>query len=120
MPHCLICEKSHLQVQFLLTARGTRLCSECIDSLHQRVVLLRKDPEAASEVRRQVLTGNEPPPLDDSLAEVSDMERKVLDLRFGLTDGRMRTVEETTRATGLTAEEIQGMEEAALRKLRPG
>ncbi len=52
------------------------------------------------------------------LATLKDRERKVLELRFGLTDGVERTLEEVGRRYQLTRERIRQIETAALRKLR--
>jgi len=51
----------------------------------------------------------------DSLAP---RERKVLQLRFGLDDGRSRTLEEVGKEFGVTRERIRQIEAKALRKLR--
>ncbi|MCX5899113.1 MAG: RNA polymerase sigma factor RpoD, partial [Proteobacteria bacterium] len=45
-------------------------------------------------------------------------ERRVLQLRFGLEDGRSRTLEEVGREFGVTRERIRQIEAKALRKLR--
>ncbi|MCS7295817.1 MAG: hypothetical protein NZ761_10530, partial [Dehalococcoidia bacterium] len=45
-------------------------------------------------------------------------ERQVLKLRFGLEDGRARTLEEVGREFGVTRERIRQIEGQALRKLR--
>ena len=45
-------------------------------------------------------------------------ERRVLELRFGLVDGRSRTLEEVGREFGVTRERIRQIEAKALRKLR--
>lgn len=56
--------------------------------------------------------------LDDLLSTLTDREKKVLRLRFGLDDGRMRTLEETGREFHVTRERIRQIEAKALRKLR--
>jgi RNA polymerase primary sigma factor len=52
------------------------------------------------------------------LGQLSDRERNVLELRFGLEDGRARTLEEVGKAFGVTRERIRQIEAKALRKLR--
>ncbi len=56
--------------------------------------------------------------LSDVLATLSDRERKVLELRFGLTDGYERTLEEVGKKYKVTRERIRQIEAKALRKLR--
>ncbi len=56
--------------------------------------------------------------LDDVLTTLSDRERKVLRLRFGLDDGRARTLEEVGKEFNVTRERIRQIEAKALRKLR--
>jgi RNA polymerase primary sigma factor len=56
--------------------------------------------------------------LQKVLNELSDREQRVLALRFGLGDGRMRTLEEVGVEFHLTRERIRQIEAQALRKLR--
>ena len=68
-------------------------------------------PEAASFqlLREQV---------DDVLNTLNGREKRVLQLRFGLEDGRSRTLEEVGQEFGVTRERIRQIEAKALRKLR--
>jgi RNA polymerase primary sigma factor len=52
------------------------------------------------------------------LDSLNDREKRVLQLRFGLEDGRSRTLEEVGREFGVTRERIRQIEAKALRKLR--
>jgi RNA polymerase primary sigma factor len=56
--------------------------------------------------------------LSDVLASLSERERKVLELRFGLGDGYPRTLEEVGRQFKVTRERIRQIEAKALRKMR--
>ena len=56
--------------------------------------------------------------VEDVLASLTLRERRVLQLRFGLEDGRSRTLEEVGREFGVTRERIRQIEAKALRKLR--
>ncbi len=56
--------------------------------------------------------------LQEVLATLSDREAKVLRLRFGLEDGRARTLEEVGKEFNVTRERIRQIEAKALRKLR--
>ncbi len=56
--------------------------------------------------------------LHEILDSLSERERKVLEMRFGLTDGQGRTLEEVGSEFGVTRERIRQIEAKALRKLR--
>ena len=56
--------------------------------------------------------------LNDVLDTLTPREKKVLILRFGLKDGRARTLEEVGKEFNVTRERIRQIEAKALRKLR--
>ena len=56
--------------------------------------------------------------MDEVLQNLTVREKKVLQLRFGLEDGRSRTLEEVGQEFGVTRERIRQIEAKALRKLR--
>ena len=68
-------------------------------------------PESAS---RQLLKEQ----IDDVLCTLTHREQRVLQLRFGLEDGRSRTLEEVGKEFSVTRERIRQIEAKALRKLR--
>jgi RNA polymerase primary sigma factor len=68
-------------------------------------------PDAAS---RQLLKEQ----IDEVLSTLTPREQRVLRLRFGLEDGRSRTLEEVGREFNVTRERIRQIEAKALRKLR--
>lgn len=56
--------------------------------------------------------------LGDVLKDLEPRERRIVILRFGLEDGKYRTLEEVGREFGITRERIRQIESKALRKLR--
>jgi RNA polymerase primary sigma factor len=56
--------------------------------------------------------------IGEALGELSERERKVVRLRFGLEDGEMHTLEEVGREFGVTRERIRQIESKTLAKLR--
>ncbi len=56
--------------------------------------------------------------IDSVLSQLNDRERKVLELRFGITDGKPRTLEEIGKDLSLTRERIRQIERKALGRLR--
>src|SRR5438270_9989682 len=56
--------------------------------------------------------------LSDVLCSLTERERKVLELRFGLGDGFARTLEEVGKQFRVTRERIRQIEAKALRKMR--
>lgn len=71
---------------------------------------LDADDAAASGMLRQQIAA--------ALDQLSERERRVLELRYGLTDGQPRTLEEVGKAFGVTRERVRQIEVKALRKLR--
>jgi len=56
--------------------------------------------------------------LETALSELSERERRILSLRYGVVDGRQRTLEEVGRELGMTRERARQIEAEALRRLR--
>lgn len=71
---------------------------------------IRPEDQASAELLKSHLA--------EVLDTLNDREKKVLRLRFGLDDGRQRTLEEVGREFGVTRERIRQIEAKALRKLR--
>jgi len=74
-----------------------------------------KSSESPSEVTSFSLLKDK---LTDVLSSLSERERKVLELRFGLGDGYSRTLEEVGKQFRVTRERIRQIEAKALRKMR--
>jgi RNA polymerase primary sigma factor len=71
---------------------------------------IRPEDQASAELLKSHLA--------EVLDTLNDREKKVLRLRFGLEDGRQRTLEEVGKEFGVTRERIRQIEAKALRKLR--
>jgi RNA polymerase primary sigma factor len=56
--------------------------------------------------------------IEEVLGTLNDREKRVLMMRFGLEDGRARTLEEVGKAFGVTRERIRQIEAKAIRKLK--
>ena len=54
----------------------------------------------------------------DSMENLNEREQMILKLRFGIDDGRQRTLEEVGKVYGVTRERIRQIEEKALQKMR--
>lgn len=85
------------------------------DDSHLGDFIEDEDAPAPAEMASFVLLKEQ---LDDVLSTLQPRERKVLQLRFGLDDGRSRTLEEVGQEFGVTRERIRQIEAKALRKLR--
>ena len=104
-------EDSHSEgpLVVLMTPIGEEEDSHLVDFIEDRSALSPSDAATYALLREQV---------GDVLGTLSERERKVLQLRFGLEDGRDRTLEEVGREFGVTRERIRQIEAKALRKLR--
>lgn len=78
-------------------------------------VLADESLETPMEIAAQNMLHQE---LTAALNALPERERKILQLRYGLTDGRRRTLEEVGVAFGITRERTRQIEAEALRRLR--
>ena len=93
----------------LETPIGEEEDSHLGDFLEDPTALAPQDAASHQLLKEQVM---------DVLSSLTPRERKVLELRFGLEDGRSRTLEEVGREFNVTRERIRQIEAKALRKLR--
>jgi RNA polymerase primary sigma factor len=88
---------------------GDEESSQLGDFIEDDDALEPMDAAAREMLREQV---------QSALAALSERERQVLELRFGLIDGKDHTLEEVSRYFNVTRERIRQIEAKALRKLR--
>jgi RNA polymerase primary sigma factor len=88
---------------------GDEESSQLGDFIEDDEALEPMDAAAREMLREQV---------QSALAALSERERQVLELRFGLIDGKDHTLEEVSRYFSVTRERIRQIEAKALRKLR--
>ncbi len=93
----------------LETPIGEEEDSHLGDFIPDTEMMVPADAAAQSLLREQ---------LSEVLGTLTDREQQVLRLRFGLDDGRARTLEEVGSQFGVTRERIRQIEAKALRKLR--
>jgi RNA polymerase primary sigma factor len=93
----------------LETPIGTEQDSQLADLIEDNSSPAPSDIATAALLRNQV---------DSILDSLSIRESRVIALRFGLEDGRSRTLEEVGREFGVTRERVRQIEAKALRKLR--
>lgn len=74
--------------------------------------------DSAQSVERTVMQARLKEQVDEALRKLPEREERVLRLRFGLDDGRERTLEEVGREFNVTRERIRQIEAKALRRLR--
>ncbi len=80
-----------------------------LDMIDDQVTLSPEEEAAKSEVNRQIR---------DSVTSLTNRERRVIELRFGLGDGQERTLKQVGKEIGVTRERVRQIETKALRKLR--
>ena len=79
------------------------------DFIEDDRIVAPADAATASMLREQI---------EEALQKLPERERRVIQLRYGLKDGRYRTLEEIGVEFGITRERIRQIEAVALRKLR--
>jgi RNA polymerase primary sigma factor len=93
----------------LATPVGEEADSTLADFIPDPHALDADDAAASGMLRVQI---------GQALDQLTERERRVLELRYGLSDGQPRTLEEVGRAFGVTRERVRQIEVKALRKLR--
>ena len=86
--------------------------NEYIGVIQDRVIRIKQNQD------KLFIWSNKKEQLEEVLGTLTEREQKVLTLRFGLEDGRARTLEEVGKEFNVTRERIRQIEAKALRKLR--
>jgi RNA polymerase sigma factor (sigma-70 family) len=139
-PDTLVLTPRAKRVITLAIAEANSLGQRDIGTQHLLLGLLREGAGVAfevltargftvNEVRAQVSKAAMDEPIvhigprekvEEVLEQLTESEREILRMRFGLTDGHGHTLEEVCRAFGVTREHIRRIEAKALRALRSG
>ena len=106
---CLILRKNYLSYASLNVHIGNEEDTELVEMIPEEGILLVEDIVTGRDLRRA---------LEDVMSTLTQKEQKILRLRFGLDDGRARTLEEVGKQFNVTRERIRQIEAKALRKLR--
>lgn len=107
--YCMLLKVNYLSTSSLNTPVGEEESTELMELV---------PIEDETSVEDIVMMGNLRESLDEVLLTLTDREQKVLRLRFGMDDGRARTLEEVGKEFNVTRERIRQIEAKALRKLR--
>lgn len=112
-----ISKNKRSEINFWLSAKTSSLEASIDDARESRVLDILEDEDAVSpniNVERSLKKER----VDNLLELMTDREREILDMRFGLVDGKPQTLAEIGRRLGVSRERIRQIEEEALKKLR--
>lgn len=125
---CSFCGKPEGQVTRLIAGPGVYICDECVDLCQE---ILNEDPGDEQQSAASTHPGGMSPagneqaadPLNDEalrerLANLADRERRVLELRYGLSGEQPRTLDEVGQTLQLAPEQVRQIENESLKKLR--
>ena len=101
-------EKNKFEILLLSTDKNINLISKQIKTFKDKNIVV------TNRKKYEILKNH----IELILDTLSYREKKVMQLRFGLEDGRSRTLEEVGDNFGVTRERIRQIEAKALRKLR--
>lgn len=106
---CLAVQNSFLNTSSLDVPVGEAQYFVMLDLIPDETLPSVEDEVYANIMREKVV---------DALQILTKREQEVLDLRYGLTNGRERTLEEVGNILGVTRERIRQIEQKAFRKIR--
>jgi RNA polymerase sigma factor (sigma-70 family) len=121
---CSFCLKSWKDVSPLVEGpvRGefgrAYICHECVE-LRASILDIEKQRGLANQGETAASQFNSiAQPIDEVLKTLTNTQREVVKLRYGLGDGYTYTVEEVAQSLDITAEAVQEIEKRAVTKLR--
>jgi len=105
------------QINFWLSSTTSSLEAPVGEDSESQILDLVQDQAAVSpDARIEHLLDKER--VHNLLGIMSERERKILDMRFGLADGKAHTLAEVAKKLGVSRERVRQIEEEALKKLR--
>jgi RNA polymerase primary sigma factor len=105
------------QINFWLSSTTSSLEAPVGEDSESQILDLVQDQAAVSpDARIEHLLDKER--VNNLLGIMSERERKILDMRFGLADGKAHTLAEVAKKIGVSRERVRQIEEEALKKLR--
>jgi len=105
------------QINFWLSSTTSSLEAPVGEDSESQILDLVQDQTAVSpDIRIEHLLDKER--VNNLLGIMSERERRILDMRFGLADGKAHTLAVVAKKLGVSRERIRQIEEEALRKLR--
>lgn len=105
------------QVSFWLTAQTSSLEASIGDEEDSQVLDLVEDKGGVSP-DAEIIRFLDKERLNNLLDKMTERERKVLDMRFGLVNGQLYTLAEVAKKLKVSRERVRQIEEQALKKLR--
>lgn len=125
---CSFCGKLEDRVKRLIAGPGVYICDECVDLCQEileeesggvkpnRASSHPRGPSASVDQRVSEILSEEA--LREGLEKLAYRERRVLELRYGLSGEQPRTLDEVGQTFKLTGEQIRQIEKESLKKLR--
>ncbi len=114
---CSFCGKAKSEVAKLIAGPGVYICNECV-GLCSEIIEKEQDSEAIQPGEAVSFTLLQEQ-LHSVLDTLSEREAGVVSMRFGLTDGQPKTLDEIGKVYGVTRERIRQIESKIMSKLRP-
>ncbi len=117
---CSFCKRTEAEVGRLIGGPGSGsaspvyICAACVEKGAR--IIQQQDQRIEKPAASAKIAGM---PLGQISTELDDLEFRIIELRYGLADGREYTHEEIAALLSITPEKVHEIEAAALAKLKP-